>query len=102
MKNSEMTLLAKGTAAVLRPILKSLMTRLDTLEGLAGISPESKNLADSYKGTWQWGKQHQRGTLLTDRSSLWLCTKDTSARPGDDHESWRLVSKHGKAPERSK
>lgn len=100
MKTSEMTLLAKGTASVLRPILKSLMARLDRLEGLAGLGPESKNLADSYKGSWAWGQAHERGTLLTDRSSLWMCVKDTTARPGDDHESWRLVSKHGKAPGR--
>jgi len=96
-----MEYLAKAQAKVLGPRLKAMNDRLTALEAQAGIGPESKTLADNYHGVWRDGQQHERGTLVTHRSSLWLCTKGTTGKPGNS-QSWRLVSKNGQAPRDTK
>lgn len=93
MDFQDLEALAKATA---QPI-KALMQRVAALEAQAGIATHEKDVADYYRGTWKWADIHTRGTLITDKGSLWLCLKGTDTRPGES-DDWRLVSKQGGKP----
>jgi hypothetical protein len=40
----------------------------------------------------------REGNLVTRSGGLWLCTRDTHAQPGANHDHWRLIVKAGRAP----
>jgi hypothetical protein len=48
-------------------------------------------------GVFEDGKAYSEASLITDRGSLWLATRDTAQRPGDAGSGWRLVVKKGDA-----
>lgn len=56
---------------------------------------EAKTFADSYKGVFRGGP-HKRGDVITSGGSLWLATRDTKGRPGDDSRDFRLIVKKGR------
>ncbi|MGK2926492.1 MAG: hypothetical protein ACSLE2_12825 [Lysobacterales bacterium] len=62
--------------------LKAIEKRLD----------EIPNLADAYAGSFDPERTYERGQLLTDAGSLWLCLHQSGARPGKSAD-WRLVAK---------
>lgn len=72
-----------------------LVARIDALETEAkGLKEKNaRTFADYYKGTWQPGTS-QRGDLVTSGGSLWLCFRETTAKPGAG-DDWRLVVKRG-------
>jgi hypothetical protein len=69
---------ARNTAA---PLIKRL------------VALEATQANFRYVGVWESGRTYARGNFSTDRGALWHCERETTARPGDDGDSWRLVVK---------
>jgi hypothetical protein len=68
-----------------------LLARIERLEDQLSAL-EQKTIADAFTGKWIDGRRYSRGQL-TQKSGLWLALKSTSARPGSDPASWRLLVK---------
>lgn len=81
---------AEITSAVRSYVARALAERDRRLDALE--AQQSKSLADLYRGSYQPNGHYDRGCLVNDHSSLWLCMRATSARPGDSAD-WRLVLK---------
>lgn len=69
-----------------------LLARIEHLERRLADA-ESKAL-NCYRGVWTRDAEYRAGEFCTDRGSLWICKRPTTARPKDD-DSWQLVAKGG-------
>lgn len=52
-----------------------------------------------YEGTWQSGRTYVEGAAVTVKGAIWIATKNTKARPGEDDEAsrdWKLCVKAGR------
>jgi hypothetical protein len=70
-------------------------TEPDTSRLELRIAELEKRQMVQYGGIWREGKEHQRGTLITDRGTLWFCHTTTRARPGTT-DDWQLMAKSTK------
>jgi hypothetical protein len=68
--------------------LANARLQIETLE------QANSGLCDSYKGIWQPGT-YTRNAVVTMRGSLWLCFRETQAKPGAG-DDWRLIVKAGR------
>ena len=77
---------------VLSQVFADLMSEVDKrlAEAIAAQPP-----AMHHAGTWKEGA-FKGGALVTDKGSLWLAKRATTARPGQS-DAWQLVVKNGRA-----
>lgn len=77
------------------PVLKDYVSK--ELEPLRKRILELEQRPDvAWKGVWQENTAYVAGALITRRGGLWLATRSTGDRPGDDNSGWRLVCKEGR------
>jgi len=50
-------------------------------------------------GTWKESGMYSEASLCTHQGGLWLATKATHRKPGDNNSDWTLVVKRGQADE---
>lgn len=48
-----------------------------------------------WAGTFEDGKAYSECSLITDRGSMWVATRDTAERPGSPNSGWKLIVKRG-------
>src|SRR5262245_14147698 len=66
--------------------------RIEKLE--ARVAELEARTESSYKYAFFDGAEYHAGNLVTDRSSLWLAKRTTTARPGGN-DDWKLVVRSG-------
>jgi hypothetical protein len=88
-----MAAVAEGVTWCVTPLLE----RIDALERANAdlMAAKSLTFADVYRGVWQPGA-YERGVIVTQSGSLWLCLRSTTAKPGAG-DDWRLIVKRGAA-----
>jgi hypothetical protein len=91
-----------GTSVTADDVLPELVKKFEEtvaaipkpVDGKDGKDGERGNFADFYKGVWSQG-EFKRGDTVTWGGSLWMATKDNSAKPEMD-DSWVLIVKRGR------
>jgi hypothetical protein len=56
---------------------------------------EQRPPAPRYLGVWRSGNEYTPGDLVTDKGSLWLACRPSSARPGTPDSGFTLIVKAG-------
>ena len=79
-------------------ISEAIAEHLDALEKrlearLAAV--EARPAGVRWIGTFKHGETYTAGGLVTDRGGLWLCLAETTVRPGDSANAWKLIVKSG-------
>lgn len=87
--------LSQHDQAMMRAVAKTIRDQNDKLFGAVDArlkQLEQRNLADSYRGTYDPDATYRRGETLTHDGGLWLCVHESSDRPGKSAD-WRLIVK---------
>lgn len=62
-------------------------------EDIAGLREAVKQSGIAYCGVWRGSEEYRRGSVVTDRGTLWHCDADgTKDRPGTS-DAWTLMVK---------
>jgi hypothetical protein len=82
--------LSRALGASYGALIAELQERVDRLEAASG----AQTLADLFKGGWAAGA-YARGDVVVDKGSTWLCTSETTARPGETR-AWTMICRAGR------
>jgi hypothetical protein len=95
MTRDELTTLADGLAPAIRDALAAVTQRVDVLERALDTITATRYV--KFCGVWAPGRAYVVGDAVTYAGGLWICKASTSGKPSDDHASWQLAVKRGRA-----
>jgi hypothetical protein len=79
--------LAKVLAELIKQHTRPLHARIEALE---------KQAADfRYCGVWHYGESYRKHNFCTYDGSIWVCLRDTAAKPGQSPD-WQLAVQKGR------